>query len=140
MPSGPRLSLSCGQAWDTNGISIHQGGSPGWKTVTQIESAHVYVFNSVLAVFRDAFSSRLEVMGVDGIQCANSRPIRLSAQLQHTENEHIQRKELALPPGSKEYYNIIRTGVCNAYLAASVVGSSLVGTCKTGGMSMVSAE
>ena len=82
----------------------------------------------------------LEVMGVDDIQCANSRSIRLSAQLQHTEGKNIQRKELALPPGPKEYYNIVRTGICNAYLAASVVGSSLVGTCKTGGMSMVSAE
>ena len=110
------------------------------QTDTQIETAHVYVFKSVLAVFQRIVLLAAGSHGVDGIQCANSRPIRLSAQLQHTEDKNIQREELALPPGSKAYYDIVRTGVCNAYLAASVVGSSLVDTSLTGGMSMVSAE
>lgn len=34
----------------------------------------------------------------------------------------------------------MRTGLCNAYLAASVVGSSLVRISQAGGMGMVSAE
>ncbi|CBJ31628.1 Putative Leucine Rich Repeat Protein [Ectocarpus siliculosus] len=52
----------------------------------------------------------------------------------HVTNEDIQRRELALPPGPKAYYTAIRTGLCNAYLAASVVSSSLVCTSKTGRM------
>ncbi|CAN0062684.1 unnamed protein product, partial [Ectocarpus sp. 4 AP-2014] len=52
----------------------------------------------------------------------------------HVMNEDIQRRELALPPGPKAYYTAIRTGLCNAYLAASVVCSSLVSTSKTGRM------
>ncbi|CBJ31627.1 Leucine Rich Repeat Protein [Ectocarpus siliculosus] len=52
----------------------------------------------------------------------------------HVMNEDIQRRELALPPGPKAYYTAIRTGLCNAYLAASVVCSSLVCTSKTGRM------
>lgn len=51
----------------------------------------------------------------------------------------MQRKERAYPPTSKAYYFAVRTGLCNAYLAASVIGSSLVQTSKTGGMGMVSA-
>ncbi|CAB1100863.1 unnamed protein product [Ectocarpus sp. CCAP 1310/34] len=58
----------------------------------------------------------------------------LSAQSRHVVNEAIQRRELALPPGPKAYYMAIRTGLCNAYLAASVVCSSLVCTSKTGRM------
>ncbi|CAM9295990.1 unnamed protein product [Ectocarpus sp. 6 AP-2014] len=54
----------------------------------------------------------------------------------HMEDKDMHRKELALPPGSKAYYTTIRTGVCNAYLAGSVIGSRLVRTSKTGGMSM----
>ncbi|CAN0115208.1 unnamed protein product, partial [Ectocarpus sp. 6 AP-2014] len=52
----------------------------------------------------------------------------------HAMNEDIQRRELALPLGPKAYYTAIRTGLCNAYLAASVVCSSLVCTSKTGRM------
>ncbi|CAM9256652.1 unnamed protein product, partial [Ectocarpus sp. 13 AM-2016] len=48
--------------------------------------------------------------------------------------EDKQRRELALPPGPKAYYTAVRTGLCNAYLAASVVCSSLVCTSKTGRM------
>ncbi|CAM9995974.1 unnamed protein product [Ectocarpus sp. 12 AP-2014] len=54
----------------------------------------------------------------------------------HMEDKDMHRKELALPPGSTAYYTTIRTGVCNAYLAGSVVGSRLVRTSKTGGMSV----
>ncbi|CAM9962669.1 unnamed protein product [Ectocarpus sp. 4 AP-2014] len=54
----------------------------------------------------------------------------------HMEDKDMHRKELALPPGSKAYYTAIRTGVCNAYFAGSVVGSRLVRTSKTGGMSV----
>lgn len=56
------------------------------------------------------------------------------------EDKDMHRKELALPPGSKAYFTAIRTGVCNAYLAGSVVDSRLVRTSKTGGMSVVSAD
>ncbi|CAM9187206.1 unnamed protein product, partial [Ectocarpus sp. 8 AP-2014] len=52
----------------------------------------------------------------------------------HVINEDTQRRELALPPGPKAYYTAVRTGLCNAYLAASVVCSSLVCTSKTGRM------
>ncbi|CAM9352312.1 unnamed protein product [Ectocarpus sp. 12 AP-2014] len=52
----------------------------------------------------------------------------------HVMNKDIQRRELALPPGPKAYYTAIRTGLCDAYLAASVVCSSLVCTSKTGPM------
>ncbi|CAM9763764.1 unnamed protein product [Ectocarpus sp. 13 AM-2016] len=58
----------------------------------------------------------------------------------HLEHKSIQQKELTLPPGSKAYFTLVRTGLCNAYLAASVVDSSLVRTSKSGGMCMVSAE
>ncbi|CAN0268064.1 unnamed protein product, partial [Ectocarpus fasciculatus] len=49
-------------------------------------------------------------------------------------NEDIQLREQALPPGPKAYYTTVRIGLCNAYLAASVVSSSLVCTSKTGRM------
>ncbi|CAM9304775.1 unnamed protein product [Ectocarpus sp. 13 AM-2016] len=52
----------------------------------------------------------------------------------HVMNEDKQRRELALPPGPRAYYTSVRTGLCNAYLAASVVCSSLVCTSKTGRM------
>ncbi|CAN0115075.1 unnamed protein product, partial [Ectocarpus sp. 6 AP-2014] len=52
----------------------------------------------------------------------------------HVMKEDIQRRELALRPGPKAYYTAIRTGLCNAYLAASVVCSRLVCTSKTGRM------
>ncbi|CAM9482847.1 unnamed protein product [Ectocarpus sp. 12 AP-2014] len=54
--------------------------------------------------------------------------------LRHTEDMDIQRKELALPPFSREYYTAIRTDLCEAYLAASVIDSDWVSTSKTGGM------
>ncbi|CAM9961319.1 unnamed protein product, partial [Ectocarpus fasciculatus] len=50
----------------------------------------------------------------------------------HTEDEGLQLKEASLARGPKEYYTAIRGGVCNAYLAASVVGSGLVSTSKIG--------
>ncbi|CAM9672342.1 unnamed protein product, partial [Ectocarpus fasciculatus] len=52
----------------------------------------------------------------------------------HVMNEDIQRREQALSPGPKAYYTTVRIGLCNAYLAASVVSSSLVCTSKTGRM------
>ncbi|CAN0483579.1 unnamed protein product, partial [Ectocarpus sp. 12 AP-2014] len=54
--------------------------------------------------------------------------------LRHTEDVDIQRKELALVPFSKAYYNAVRTGLCEAYLAASVINSDWVSTSKTSGM------
>ncbi|CAN0020515.1 unnamed protein product [Ectocarpus sp. 13 AM-2016] len=54
--------------------------------------------------------------------------------LRRTEDMDIQRKELALPPFSREYYTAIRTGLCEAYLAASVIDSDWMPTSKTGGM------
>ncbi|CAN0057944.1 unnamed protein product, partial [Ectocarpus sp. 6 AP-2014] len=54
--------------------------------------------------------------------------------LKHTEDMDVKRKELTLPPFSKAYYTAVRTGICNAYLAASVIDSDWVSTSKTGGM------
>ncbi|CAN0251301.1 unnamed protein product, partial [Ectocarpus fasciculatus] len=54
--------------------------------------------------------------------------------LRHTEDINIQRKELALAPFWKAYYTAVRNGLCEAYLAASVIGSDWVATSKTGGM------
>lgn len=61
-----------------------------------------------------------------------------AAQSSHMEDKGVQRKELELPPDSKAYCTTVRTGLCNAYLAASVVGSSLVCTNKTGRLGAVS--
>ncbi|CAM9613159.1 unnamed protein product [Ectocarpus fasciculatus] len=52
--------------------------------------------------------------------------------LRHTEDMDVWRKELALAPFSKAYYTAVRTGLCKAYLAASVIGSDSVATSKTG--------
>ncbi|CAN0209967.1 unnamed protein product, partial [Ectocarpus fasciculatus] len=52
--------------------------------------------------------------------------------LRHTEDMNIQRKELALAPFWKAYYTAVRSGLCEAYLAASVIGSDSVATSKTG--------
>lgn len=51
-----------------------------------------------------------------------------------------RREELALTPDSRQgaYCITIRTGLCNAYLAASVIGSKMVSTSKTGVMGAVS--
>ncbi|CAN0455602.1 unnamed protein product [Ectocarpus sp. 12 AP-2014] len=57
-----------------------------------------------------------------------------AAHLRHTENMDVQQKELDLPSFSKAYYMCVRTGLCSAYLAASVMGSDWVFTSKTGGM------
>ncbi|CAM9871247.1 unnamed protein product [Ectocarpus sp. 12 AP-2014] len=54
--------------------------------------------------------------------------------LKHTEDMDVKRKELDLPPFSRAYYTAVRTGICNAYLAASVIDSDWVSTSKTGGM------
>jgi len=55
----------------------------------------------------------------------------------HTEDMGMRRKELALNAFSQAYYTAVRGGICNAYLAASVIASSLVSTSKTGGMAKV---
>ncbi|CAM9255072.1 unnamed protein product [Ectocarpus sp. 13 AM-2016] len=54
--------------------------------------------------------------------------------LRHTEDMDTRRKELALPLFSKAYYTAVRSGVCNAYLAASVINSDWVSTSKTCGV------
>ncbi|CAM9186598.1 unnamed protein product [Ectocarpus sp. 8 AP-2014] len=54
--------------------------------------------------------------------------------LSHTEDMEVQQKERALSPFSKAYYTAVRSGLCNAYLAASVMGSNWVSTSKTGVM------
>lgn len=46
---------------------------------------------------------------------------------------------MTLGPFPKAYYAAIRSGLCNAYFAASVVGSGLVSTSKVGVMGKVSA-
>lgn len=63
---------------------------------------------------------------------------RSTAQSMHTEDKDMRRKEQHLPPFSKAYCTAVRTGLCNAYLAASVVASSLVCTSMSGGMGKVS--
>ncbi|CAM9228091.1 unnamed protein product, partial [Ectocarpus sp. 8 AP-2014] len=55
--------------------------------------------------------------------------------LRHTEDMDVQRKELALPPFPKSYYTAVRSGLCQAYLAASVIDSDWVSTSKTGRVS-----
>lgn len=64
----------------------------------------------------------------------------MTAQSRHMEDKDMEGKELAFPPGCKAYYFAVRTGLCNAYLAANVISSNLVQTSRTGGMGMVSAE
>ncbi|CAM9220590.1 unnamed protein product [Ectocarpus sp. 13 AM-2016] len=54
--------------------------------------------------------------------------------LRHTEDMDTRRKELALPLFSKAYYTAARSGVCNAYLAASIFNSDWVSTSKTCGV------
>lgn len=49
----------------------------------------------------------------------------------------MREKELALARGPAAYNTAVRTGLCHAYLAASVVGSRLVSASKTGGMGKV---
>ncbi|CAM9449685.1 unnamed protein product [Ectocarpus sp. 8 AP-2014] len=55
--------------------------------------------------------------------------------LKYTEDMDVQRKELALPPFLKAYCTAVRSGLCQAYLAASVIDSDWVSTSKTGPMS-----
>ncbi|CAN0070166.1 unnamed protein product, partial [Ectocarpus fasciculatus] len=50
------------------------------------------------------------------------------------EDQGMQEREEGLSPAHKAYFNAVRDGVSNAYLAASVVGSNLVTTSKTGGI------
>ncbi|CAM9463368.1 unnamed protein product, partial [Ectocarpus sp. 4 AP-2014] len=52
----------------------------------------------------------------------------------HVEDQGMQEREQGLSLAHKAYFNAVRDGVCNAYLAASVVGSNLVATSKTGGI------
>ncbi|CAM9188783.1 unnamed protein product [Pylaiella littoralis] len=54
--------------------------------------------------------------------------------VRHAEDKGETQRELALQPFAQAYYTAIMTGLCNAYLAASVVGSSWVSTSKTGRM------
>ncbi|CAM9160171.1 unnamed protein product, partial [Ectocarpus fasciculatus] len=57
--------------------------------------------------------------------------------LKHTEDSDVKRKELALPTFWREYFTTVRSGLCKAYLAASVIDSDWVSTSKTGGMGKV---
>lgn len=43
-----------------------------------------------------------------------------------------------MDPGSKAYHTAVRSGLCNAYLAASVIGSGFVSTSEMGVMGKVS--
>ncbi|CAN0489656.1 unnamed protein product, partial [Ectocarpus sp. 8 AP-2014] len=52
----------------------------------------------------------------------------------HMEDQWMQEREQGLSQAHKAYFNAVRDGVCNAFLASSVVGSNLVGTSKTGGI------
>lgn len=61
------------------------------------------------------------------------------AQSRYSEDESMQRKEMGLDPGYKAYHTTVRSGLCNAYLAASVVGSGLVSTSAVGVMGKVGA-
>ena len=61
------------------------------------------------------------------------------AQVRHTEFKDVTQKEMALRPFAQAYYAAVRNGLCNAYLAASVVCSSWVCTSKTGHMGKVRA-
>eukprot|EP00752_Nemacystus_decipiens_P006453 g5812.t1 len=54
----------------------------------------------------------------------------------HVEEKDMQQKEAALPEVLRAYCVSVRTGLCNAYFAASVVGSNLVRTSNTGRMGM----
>lgn len=51
----------------------------------------------------------------------------------------MQRKEMTLDQGSKAYHAAVRSGICSAYLAASVVGSGVVSTSEVGVMGKVGA-
>lgn len=55
------------------------------------------------------------------------------------EDTEIQRKELALVPGSMQevYYAFLRGGMCSSYLAATVIASDMVATSQTGAMGTV---
>ncbi|CAM9603560.1 unnamed protein product, partial [Ectocarpus sp. 13 AM-2016] len=54
--------------------------------------------------------------------------------LKHTEDMDVQQKEVALPAFWRAYCTAVRTGLCEAYLAASVINSDWVSTSKTGSM------
>ena len=54
-------------------------------------------------------------------------------QSRDPEDKEVREKEAALAPGPAAYSAAVRTGLCRAYLAASVVGSRLVSASKTGG-------
>ncbi|CAB1113544.1 unnamed protein product [Ectocarpus sp. CCAP 1310/34] len=59
--------------------------------------------------------------------------------LRHTEDMDVQRKEMALPLFLKAYCTVVRSGLCQAYLASSVIDSDWVSMSKTGGMGKVGA-
>ncbi|CAM9699413.1 unnamed protein product, partial [Ectocarpus sp. 12 AP-2014] len=52
----------------------------------------------------------------------------------HMEDQRMREREQGLSHARKAYFNAVRDGVCNAFLASSVVGSNLVATSKTGGI------
>lgn len=58
-------------------------------------------------------------------------------QSRDAEDKDMRQKELALAPGQAAYNTAVRTGLCRAYLAASVVGSSLALTGETCSMEKV---
>lgn len=64
----------------------------------------------------------------------------MAAQLSKEKDMGNEKRELALAPDSMQgvYYTTVRTGLCNAYLAASVVNSNMVSTSKSGAMGTVS--
>lgn len=66
-------------------------------------------------------------------------PCLIHTQARYTADVDTQRKEMSLDPGRKAYNAAVRGGLCDAYLAASVICSGLVSTSKTGVMGKVGA-
>lgn len=83
-----------------------------------------------------------QVVGVHQKGCSEltlDQPCCPNAQSRYTADLDIQRKEMSLDPGCTAYNVAVRAGLCNAYLAASVVCSGLVSTSKVGAMGKVGA-
>lgn len=62
------------------------------------------------------------------------------AQSNKMEDADMQQREMSLVAGTfdEAYCTCIRSGLCSAYLAASVVDSNLVATSRVGTLGMVS--
>ena len=86
-----------------------------------------------------AFSQSSWNKGCCGLTPLPSLPCFPAAQARFTEDVHAQRTETSLDPGRKAYNATVRSGMCDAYLAASVVCSGLVSTSKVGAMGKVGA-